>query len=267
MARNYLLELRVRGLDSQLLEKYLHFSERAPRPASIALIYRRLLESAQNANMKAGVIGGAIGGVDKLGSLLCDFQPAAVLDKYHNEWNRILDDIVEKLRPRGKIRRTERGLWPKYCRTILSGARFLAQFSTVDDFYGWVDVFDNDDRVRTALPLLLSREISGFGLALSCDFLKELGYANFAKPDVHLCDIFIGLALCPEDSDDYEVLKAVVRVARNCGVKPYNVDKLFWLIGSGNFYGDPQIGESGRIGNHKKMFIAFARRKLRSLEA
>ena len=45
------------------------------------------------------------------------------------------------------------------------------------------------------------------------------------------------------------------------------MDKLFWLIGSGNFYDDPQIGDSGKIGNHKKRFIAFGRKKLRSLAA
>ncbi len=38
--------------------------------------------------------------------------------------------------------------------------------------------------------MLLGREINGFGFALSCDFLKELGYEDFPKPDVHLRDIF-----------------------------------------------------------------------------
>lgn len=31
---------------------------------------------------------------------------------------------------------------------------------------------------------------------------------------------------------NYEGFNAVARVARNAGVTPYNVDKLFWLIGS-----------------------------------
>ena len=47
-------------------------------------------------------------------------------------------------------------------------------------------------------------------------------------------------------SSDYEVFKAVARVARNASVTPYDVDKLFWLVGSGYFYDDPHGGIGGR---------------------
>jgi hypothetical protein len=45
-------------------------------------------------------------------------------------------------------------------------------------------------------------------------------------------------------------------------VTPYNVDKLFWLIGSGNFYEDPHVGNRGRIGSKKKEFIEVAKAQL-----
>jgi hypothetical protein len=51
-------------------------------------------------------------------------------------------------------------------------------------------------------------------------------------------------------------------VAQNVGVTPYNVDKVFWLIGSGYFYDDPQIGKNGRIGSRKKEFINMAQPRL-----
>jgi thermostable 8-oxoguanine DNA glycosylase len=131
----------------------------------------------------------------------------------------------------------------------------MTQFASANDFYAWVDRFDKDERARVALPMLLSQEIVGYGFALSCDFLKELGYISFAKPDVHIKDIFAGLELCPPRASDYQVFKAAIRVAKNVGVTPYNVDKLFWLIGSGKVYDDPSIG---RIGTSKKEFIAYA---------
>jgi hypothetical protein len=65
----------------------------------------------------------------------------------------------------------------------LSGAKFLSQFSSADDFYRWVDFFGEDERARSALPMLLPEEIAGFGFALACDFVKELDYENFSKPD------------------------------------------------------------------------------------
>ena len=53
------------------------------------------------------------------------------------------------------------------------------------------------------------------------------------------------------------VFKAIVRVARNVDVTPYAVDKVFWLIGSGNFY------RTGlQIGGQRDAFIAYALERL-----
>jgi hypothetical protein len=261
LAKDFLLQSGAgKGVTRESIEKYLHLS--APRPDTLAGLYEHMLESAQSANMKAGVIGGSIGGVANLAPVLCDFEPAEVLEKYRSGWEGLLDDIVAQLKPRGSVPRTSRSIWPRYCRSVLSGARFLSQFSTTDDFYRWVDLFDEDERARPALPLLLAQEIEGFGFALACDFLKELGYENFSKPDVHVKDILRALGLSPWGTTDYEVFRAVARVARNAGVTPYNVDKLFWLIGSGNFYEDPHVGNRGRIGSKKEEFIEVAKAQL-----
>jgi hypothetical protein len=252
-----------KGVAPELIEEYLHLS--TPRPDTLAGLYEHVLESAQSANMKAGVVGGSIGGVGSLRPILCDFEPALVLEKYRSGWEGVLDDIVAQLEPRGSVPRTSKSIWPGYCRSVLSGARFLSRFSSAGDFYGWVAFFDRDERARPALPLLLAQEIDGFGFALACDFLMGIGYENFSKPDVHVKDIFQGIGLCPWRSTDYEVFKAVARVARNVGVTPYNVDKLFWLIGSGYFYDDPQVGRKGRTGSRKKEFIEKCRARLDDL--
>ncbi len=261
LAKDFLLQSGAsKGVTPELIDKYLHLS--APRPDTLAALYEHILESAQSANMKAGVIGGSIGGVGKLGPVLCDFDPTKVLEKYRSGWEDVLDDIVAQLKPRGGVPRTSRSIWPRYCRSILSGARFLSRFSSAEDFYGWVDFFDEDERSRPALPLLLAQEIEGIGFALACNFLKELGYENFSKPDVHVKDIFWALGLSSWGTTDYDVFRAVARVARNAGVTPYDVDKLFWLIGSGNFYEDPHVGNRGRIGSKKKEFIEVAKAQL-----
>jgi hypothetical protein len=209
--------------------------------------------------MKATVIGKAIGGINNLESVLFDFNPKEVLRYYGSDWENLLDIIVEKLNPRGQIRRTPQSLWSKYCKGILSSAEFLQQFNSTDDFYSWVNFFVKDERARASLPMIISREIDGFGFALACDLLKELGYVEFPKPDVHLRDIFSALNLCDKPKDDYRLFKAIVRVAHNASVTPYNADKIFWLIGSGYFYADDEIG---RIPSQKKQFIQFAKSQL-----
>jgi hypothetical protein len=265
LAKDFLLRSGAgKGVTPEVIEKYLYLS--ALRPDTLAGLYKHMLESAQSANMKVGVICGSIGGVGNLGRILCDFEPALVLEKYQSGWEGVLDDILVQLKPRGSVPRTSRSIWPRYCRSVLSGARFLSQFSTADDFYRWVDFFDEDERARPALALLLAHEIDGFGFALACNFLMSLGYENFSKPDVHVKEIFGALGLCAQGAGDYEVFRAVARVARNAGVTPYNADKLFWLVGSGNFYDDPHIGNNSRIGRHKKEFIEVARARLEAMQ-
>jgi len=265
LARAYLPSLHVPGVTSALIEEYLSPFPQNPRPTTKRVIYQRLLESAQNANMKASVIGRSIGGVANLGSVLSGFDPAAVRKEYGNDWRRVLGAVAAKLHPNGKIRRTPRSLWPKYCQTILSAATFVDQFSSAEAFCKWVDVLDHDPLTRAALPLMIAREVDGIGFALACDFLKEIGYVTFPKPDVHLRHIFVALGLCEDKPEDYILCKAIVRLAENAGVTPYAADKIFWLIGSGDFYANPEIGRNGKIGSRKRAFIAYARKHIRTM--
>jgi len=260
LAKEFILKKKAEGITNEILEKYLQHRH-IHRPDSINKIYKQILASAQNANMKAGVIGRALGGMEKLAIVLGNFDPKVVIKKYPN-WQFVLNKTEKRLKPKGKIRRKPRSIWPHFCQTILSSAQFLSQFSSAEEFYNWVDIFDRDDYARLALPLLLDREVSGFGFALACDFLKELGYINYAKPDVHLKKIFKALGLCSPKANDYQVFKSIIRLAKNANVTPYNADKLFWLIGSGYFYHDKQIGKDGRIGSQKKKFISYARKRL-----
>ncbi len=96
---------------------------------------------------------------------------------------------------------------------------------------------------------------------LACDFLKELGYLNYGKPDVHIRDIFSATGLLSEKSSNYQVLKAITRVSENVEETPYNVDKLFWLIGSGYFYNHTEIGNQGRTKRLKDSFIEYMKEK------
>ncbi len=263
LALAYLRQFSELGVTEALIKKYLNYSSIGSRPNTIPEIFYRLLESAQNANMKAGVIGKAVGGVRVLGGVTNNFDPSEILLKYEGKPDILLEDIISKLKPKGSIRKTNRSIWPKYCQTIIASAKFLSQFSSIEKFYQWVDLLESNNLSRPALPLIISREIPGFGFALACDFLKELGYVNFGKPDVHIKDIFKGIGFSPDNATDYEVFKVIIRIATNVGVSPYNVDKLFWLIGSGYFYDDLNIGKNGRVREiDKKEFISLCKNKL-----
>jgi hypothetical protein len=259
LAKDYLLDIATKQkkpITADIIEQYLVAK---PRPTTLPGIFERILGSAQNANMRAGVIGGSIDGIDNLREVLCGFEPASIVQKYGSKWEPLLDQINERVHPRvrkGKeLNKKAIGLWPKYCKTILASAEFMSEFSSADDFYQWVDFFYKDKRSRLALPLLLQNKIYGIGLALACDFLKELGYTGFGKPDVHLRNIFENIGMCPRDATDYQLFEAIIRVSQNAAVTPYGVDKVFWLIGSGKYY-----LHDIKVGRHGDDFIEYVKK-------
>ena len=235
LARDYLL--RLPGVTDTVLEPYLS-TPRSDTPSTMADVFRGLLLSLRNKNMMATVIPAEF--VHSLGRVLNRFDPVTTTQRFTSADD--LLDAIEKLGPPGQFRKVPGGLWPLFARGTLSGARFLGQFTSGPNFLAWVQTFDDDARKRAALPLLLSKEIDGFGFALGCDFLKRLGFLNFAKPDVHVKAITKGLKLSIATANDYTVFKDVVRIAAHCDKTPYAVDKLFWLVGSGRFYLHPSIG-------------------------
>ena len=248
--------LKQNGVTPEMIQK--HLQSESVKPDDMRIIYKKFCESAQNRQMSTKVIGQSIGGVQNLSKVLFDFTPHLLIQKYNkNEYMKLLDDIIDTLKPSGKVRVTPKSLWPLYCQSILDSAYYLSQFPTASDFYNWADSLAKDPKSKLALPLLLSVEISGIGFPLASDILKELGYHEFGKPDIHLKDIFKALHIInPNEKSatkqDFETFKAIDFIAIQNDVTPYAVDKIFWLLGSGNFY----LSDL-KIGNKKKEFISF----------
>ena len=65
-AKKFLLNKIPSEQRIEILDSYLELPDRSTEPVSIPELFERLLKSAQNANMKSGVIGKAIGGVTNL---------------------------------------------------------------------------------------------------------------------------------------------------------------------------------------------------------
>ena len=112
------------------------------------------------------------------------------------------------------------------------------------------------DTSITALPILLDQEIYGMGFPLGCDFLKEMGYTSYAKPDTHIVDILYGTGVAPSQ-DNYAVFKTMVSMARVNNELPAVVDRVLWFVGSGKYLDDNE-----KITRQKAAFIRDLRPKL-----
>jgi hypothetical protein len=242
----------------EILEKYLTPDQKTSLPD----YYLTLLISGASRERSQGVIDRPVGGVNRLRKVLYNFNVKKIAEI--SDPSIILEKIVDSFNL--NINVGKRGLWYQYCETILSGAKFLCKFKDHNDFTNFVNFFHNDVRARNALPLLLKQEIKGFGFALACDFLKESGFHWYAKPDVHLIEIFSQLNIS-ETKNDYEVLNSIVRMAENNGKTPFAIDKIFWLIGSGKFYKDnhPETKKPLFIGRNRNDFIKFVKDSIKNI--
>lgn len=171
--------------------------------------------------------------------LLCDFDPHRITQ----EWDiyklfAALQDTPFNL----KIPTV-----PAYgfCCTIITGANYLCKFDTAEAFYVHFEGISKlpGDQPERKAQRELSHAITGLGPALSLDFLKEMGFANYVKPDVHTMEICFGLGLAKGNKDDRGTVRIMKAIATDAGETPYSLDRFFWLIGSGNFYDREELPE------------------------
>ena len=228
-ARQYLLSFD--SVTSDILED--HINEwKTKKPRSIAGLFKAFLVHAQN---RQGMPN-SIGSIEKLSTVLFDFDHIKVNEKYH-DWESLFDAISQSgYKPPGRmIKSNNKSHWVIYCKAIVSIAQFLSSYKTLDEFELFVNGFLTNEQSKLALPLLLAEEIFGFGFALACDFLKENVSPEFIKPDTHINEIARELGITNSKSN-YRIFKDMESYCSRIGVLPYAVDKIFWLVGSGNFY-------------------------------
>lgn len=79
--------------------------------------------------------------------------------------------------------------------------------------------------------MMISHEVFSFGFPLACDFLKELGWDQYPKPDVHIKAVVTGLGL--PGKSDYQVFKTIVLLAALAKHSPFDLDRVIWMCCSG----------------------------------
>ncbi|PID63580.1 MAG: hypothetical protein CR974_01740 [Gammaproteobacteria bacterium] len=247
-ARNYLLSFDK--VTDAIIDKHLNASKTLDDICTTSDLFKQFISHAKN---RQGMPN-SIGNLENLSTILCCFDVAKVVEKY-TSWEELFDAIdVSPYNPPGRmVKDNNKSHWVIYCKSIISVANFLSRYKNISEFKIFINGFLTNEQSQLALPLLLSKEIFGFGFALACDFLKENVSPEFIKPDTHINDIALGLGIT-SSTEDYIIFKDMLTYCHKIKVLPYKVDKLFWLVGSGDFYlSDIKINSS------KDDFISFVK--------
>lgn len=217
--------------------------------SSLKDVYIQFIQSAQNYQRMPNVIK-LKERYDRISELLEGFDYTKVKDKD-------IEELYQQFRKEFDVggANNKYNCWHKWSGSVVDSAKFISDFSDVDDFREFVKCFDYNVSTRMALPLFISEKITGIGFALACDLLKELGFTTYPKPDVHLIEVFSELGLA--EKNPISTFEAIVRMSDECkevdiNATPYKVDKVIWLICSGRYYLEaPEV----QIARHKKQFI------------
>ena len=118
----------------------------------------------------------------------------------------------------------------RYVSCAKENSRLVSEFE--EEFY---QIMEEPYR----MILKMQKILPGYGIALTCDFLKESHLCNIAKPDVHLCHVFSMIDRIPYDMD-LVLVKRVSEFANHVGLEPqaddfcnsgpYFIDKIIWML-------------------------------------
>jgi hypothetical protein len=248
----YLLQMLPEEITEERLQDY--FVGDSRNFSSLQDVFVQLIHSAQNYQRMPNVIK-FDQRKDDMSEVLYDYDFYKIKDMDVDELYQILR---KRYNANGKD--SKQNSWYKWSRSIIDAAKFMSEFEDVEDFRMFVDRFSYNLPTRMALPLLIEKKISGIGFALACDSLKELGYLDYPKPDVHIKEVFhqIGVA----EKDDIAVFEIIDKMAAECKeidstVSPYKIDKILWLLCSGRFYKDDIS-----IGQHRDDLIQFIKKEI-----
>lgn len=215
-----LISMMPKGLSEADLDKYFH-GDRS-NPSSLKDIYIAFIRTAQNYQFMPNVIQ-FDNREQTIGTILHDFDYKYVSslssDYLFGEFKKAFGISSEKS-------------WRLWCSAVVDSAHYVKRFSSVSEFDNYVT---NSSDLKT-VPLSISKSINGIGFALACNALKELGYLDYVKPDIHLIDICDALNI--SSREPIAVFDAMQEIAADNNITPYKLDKVLWLVCSGNFYKD-----------------------------
>ena len=270
--------LEMRGMRTGDLADCEEYYFKPKRRRTLNEVLERFAVSAQNARGFPNVIG-----------LKSETRERELRNEFHEydvTWNEKMDPesmgktLWERYSPEVHTSNPRQNTWVKWAWAIKDSAVLLANYQDVSEFYADIESYLGDIENQANLAFHIARNVKGFGFALACDALKELGLTSYAKPDVHIKEIFRRLSLLPQiitevkyrnkaqDWLDYQVFKQVISFAGSCHecgdeatlVTPYKVDKVMWLVSTGNFYNrnDPVVDKESR----REEFIQRAKEQL-----
>ena len=172
--------------------------------------------------------------IDKV---LCDLSLQEVRKKYNGNFEKLWHDLCNAVGAEVK----PNNAWYKFAKNIISIVNFLSEFNDIDDLYALLEnAVSEEDKIK--LANYIASKIDWWGFPMANNWIKDMGMTDFSKPDRHVTAIIDDIYQTGENSEN--VFMKVREVAYECNVTPFTLDRVLYLVGSGEFYSHPTIKRS-----------------------
>ena len=179
-------------------------------------------------------------------NVLCDFDAQKVLSKYR-DWKELYYALTNNGEEDKGVRKDaddKRTNWGKYAKGLYCGIDFLENNGGQQQIEQLCATPANEAELNKKIKEIkqIEKSIYGLGFALTCDWLKECGCTWLAKPDIHIKIVCSAIASEQNaEMTDVDIVKFVFLFAQEVqqkypNVTAYQLDKIIWLICTGNFY-------------------------------
>lgn len=223
--KDYLLELVPEGID---INKYL-INKNNPYTSFNDILYVFLV-SMQDYQYLPGVIGLTTKPERKeiFEKIFFDYDHKRIIDKYNEET--LFKEFCNSFPV--KNANSKQNSWRRYAKSVLSACRYLNRFDTAEQFNNYILSFDGS----LDIVYEFNKSIYGMGFAIACNTIKDLGFVDYSKPDTHLISVMHDCGLASNDVE--EVFYKIRDIAKDNNDTPFNVDRMIWLVCSGNYFYD-----------------------------
>lgn len=230
------------------------YTKPSQKKLNLNQMFEHFLGHAQNKANGGGAIRNALGSPWESGNEIANrwktlkkylqgLRPQYIKDKYPQR------DYLENALLQLFQQKEFTGHVKKYITTMHRLALWFSEYNYAKEIYDLFDkhykyespeggyVYTPEELHNHLRELRDGRHMKFYGMdVLLRDALKELGYDQFVKPDIHLKDIAIGIGIVPSNASNDVIAQSLQNVANLGGWTPYKLDKFLFLVGSGSFY-------------------------------
>ena len=219
-------------------------------------IVERLCSSMQNSGQMRNSIKFNEENRKRIKRAVFDYDVSAFLTEYHS-WESLYNALTDnELADNGKKRQVIKDYknnkkpdtnWEKYAKGLYEGVHFLTDNGNkgFDFVKNLIDMSGKISAVSDNMIddiCYISKQIPGMGIALTCDWLKESGCIWLAKPDTHIVEVYKHLTGSSKRITEKDIIvdmfdySSMIQKTVDENMTAYKLDKMIWLICTGNFY-------------------------------